>query len=95
MVALYDRPYANKVIECEVEHGYDEPRVRQVETTSKGNDEQLEEDLNSLCALKQLMGDLSKEEPFHARYKIKDKVCFFVIDYWSNANVVSCTMVDE
>lgn len=45
------RPCANNVIECEVGNVYNEPKVRHVETTSKGNDEQLD-DLNPSCTIK-------------------------------------------
>lgn len=74
-----------------MENGDSEPKVRQEGETSEGGDEQLEEDLNSSCALRQIMGDLSKEELdqsvnlFHARFRIMEYVCSLVIDGRSEA----------
>lgn len=60
-VILYDGPCAKNSIECEVECGDEEFKVRHDEPFSKVDDEQLDEDLDSSCNLKQVMGDISKD----------------------------------
>ena len=65
------------------------------------SDEELKVNTNLSCVVRRIMGALAKEELdqrenlFHARCKIQDKVCSLIIDSGSCTNVVSSSLVER
>ncbi|XP_059289964.1 uncharacterized protein LOC132043503, partial [Lycium ferocissimum] len=71
------------------------------EFEEEDDERQLEDNINLACVLRRIMGAMNREELdqrenlFHTRCKIMDKVCFSIIDGGSCTNVVSMTLVDH
>lgn len=65
------------------------------------DNEDLNMNVNLSCVLRRIIVALAKEELdrrenlFHARWKVHDKVCSLIIDSVSYTNVVSSSLVDH